>query len=136
MLKIGNIITHNQMNIILNFHGSTPQLQGRYINSSYKEDFFSHDSRGNIPRCPAPISFVHISFDGGSRVGKSLKGFRPTAFPSGVIAFLLEFQPIAWYTPTNRMMVFRPEILPTDRPTYNQNTLKFLARKKVSFTRY
>ncbi len=26
--------------IILNFHGSTPQLQGRYINSSYKEDFF------------------------------------------------------------------------------------------------
>jgi hypothetical protein len=26
--------------------------------------------RGNIPRCPSPISFVHTSFDSGPRVGK------------------------------------------------------------------
>jgi hypothetical protein len=36
-----------------------------------------------------------------------------------VIVILLKFQPIVWYIAANRMTVFKPDILPTDRSTCN-----------------
>jgi hypothetical protein len=53
-----------------------------------------------------------------------------------IITILLEFQCIVRYTPTNRMAVFRPEIMPTDSPTCNSNAVRFSAQRNVPFTRY
>ena len=67
---------------------------------------------------------------------KILRGYGLLGFPSGVIVILLEFQPMVGYIPVNRMTVFRPEILPTDRSTCNQNALKISDQKNVFFMRY
>ncbi len=39
--------------------------------------------RGNIPRCPAPIPFVHISFNRGPRVDKKPKRISADSFSFG-----------------------------------------------------
>ncbi len=49
---------------------------------------------------------------------------------------LLQFEHMAWNTSTNRIKGFRSKILPTDSSIYQQNILKILALKNISFPRY
>ena len=71
--------------------------------------------RGNRPNCLASydsVLSVEVDLD---ETKISLKGFVPMRLPSEVIIILLGFQPIARDLAKNRIMEFRPEILPINR---------------------
>jgi hypothetical protein len=72
-------------------------------------------SRGNIPKCHAPISFVHTPLDTGHRVDKRTKRISVEDFSFGTYGCCTEFWAYGKRFPKKQIQKFQSEFFSIDR---------------------